>query len=105
MKKKRKSKKGSKKKGNHRSESHKELIHILIKRLKYNKDRKVLKKKMESDKTVGLRFSQNYKKNQKKLLTNINNDISDIKGNDSLNVSSDQNDSFIQSFLKEMIKH
>ena len=101
MKKKRKSKKGIKKE-KHRSEPHKELIYILIKRLKLiNKDRKVIKKKMESDKTVGLRFSQNYKKNQKKTLTTINNEFSDIKGNDSLNLSSDQNDSIIQSFLKD----
>jgi hypothetical protein len=104
IKKKRQSKKGIKKKERHRSESHKELINILIKRLKYiKKDRKDSKKKMMSDKTVNLHFAENYKKHQKKTLT-INNDFSDIKGKESLELASDHNDSFIHSILKEMIK-
>ena len=104
IKKKRKSKKGTKKKEKHCSDPHKELIYTLINRLKYiNKDKKGIKNKMKSDKTVGIRFSEKFKNSQKKILT-INSDFSDIKGNDSLNLSSDQNDSFIQSFLKEMIK-
>ena len=102
-KKKRKSRKDIKRKTKHRSESHKALIYELIKRLNYiNEDRKEPKKKMMSDKTLGLPYAQKYNKHQKRVLS-INSDFSDIKGRDSLNLASDHNDSFILSILKEMI--
>jgi hypothetical protein len=103
--KKRKSKKETKRNTKHRSESQKALQDILIKRIKFiTEDRKELKKKMMSDKNIGLRFAQNYKKYKKKPLV-IKSDCSDIKGSDSLNLASDHNDSLIQSILKEMIKY
>ena len=68
-KKKRKSRKDIKRKTKHRSESHKALIYELIKRLNYiNEDRKEPKKKMMSDKILGLPFDQNYNKHKKKSI-------------------------------------
>ena len=103
--KKRKSKKETKRNTKHRSESQKALLDILIKRIKFiTEDKKEPTKKMMSDKNVGLRFAQNYKKYKKKPLA-IKSDCSDIKGSDSLNLASDHNDSLIHSILKEMIKY
>ncbi len=104
-KKKRQSRKDTKSKAKHRSESQKALIYVIVKRLKHdNEDRKEPKKKMMSDKCVGLRFAKNYKKNKEKPLI-IKNDVSDIRGRDSNNIASSYNDSSIHSILKEMIKY
>jgi len=105
MKKKRRSRKLDTKRKKKQCESQKALICIQIKRLKIkNEDKKTPKKRLMSDKNIGLHFFKTYKKYRKNPLT-INNDFSDIKGRNSSNLASDQNDSFIHSILKEMIKY
>jgi len=98
-------KKKSKKK--FRSESQKALIYVKSKKPKHiNEDKKDLRNKKMSDKTVPLYFAENYKSHQERMLT-INSDFSNIKEKDSLNLASNRNDSFIVSILKEMaeVKH
>ena len=98
-------KKKSKKK--FRSESQKALIYVKSKKPKHiNEDKKNLRNKKMSDKTVPLYFAENYKSHQERMLT-INSDFSNIKEKDSLKLASNRNDSFIVSILKEMaeVKH
>ena len=98
-------KKKSKKK--FQSESQKALIYVKSKKPKHiNEDKKDLRNKKMSDKTVPLYFAENYKSHQERMLT-INSDFSNIKEKDSLNLASNRNDSFIVSILKEMaeVKH
>ena len=104
VKKKRRSRKLGTKGKKKYSESQKELICVQTKRLKLkNEDKKTPKKRLMSDKNVGLHFFKTYKKYNKNPI--INDDFSDIKGRDSSNLASDKNDSFIHSILKEMIKY
>ncbi len=104
-KKKRRSRKSIKKrksKQKFRSESQKALINVKARKSKHiNEDKKELRKKKMSDKTVPLYFAENFKRNQERKLT-INSDFSNIKEKDSLNLASNKNDSFIYSILKEM---
>ena len=103
----RKSVQKNKSKNKYRSESQKALINVKARKSKnINEDKKELRRKKMSDKTVCLDFAENYQRHMERKLT-INSDFSNIKVKDSLNLASNHNDSFIYSILKEMaeVKH
>ena len=103
----RKSVRKNKSKNKYRSESQKALINVKARKSKnINVDKKELRRKKMSDKTVSLDFAENYQRHMERKLT-INSDFSNIKVKDSLNLASNHNDSFIYSILKEMaeVKH